>query len=527
MIEVSGMTKYYGPAANRFTVVDAVSFYVAPGTVFGLLGPNGAGKSTTIKMLTTLSRPDAGSCVIDGIDVAAAPMEIKKRIGVVPQENNLDRELSAWENLQIYGMLHRVVHLPEKINQALKAVSLLGKKDVVVSHFSGGMQRRLLIARALLTEPAVLFLDEPTIGLDPQIRRQLWDIIRKCRRAGRTVMLTTHYIEEAEALCDMIGIIASGRMIALDTPESFKKTVGEYVIDYPDGDGDLRQVMCRSREEAHEQAKSLPNGVTIRRSNLEDVFIKLTGEKDRITGWYPIFLREMLLFKRKLFKLGYLFSAMVVPVIYLMTFGLGVGRSMQMQGTDYLTFLIPGLVAMSSMTNSYTWVASALNLNRLYFKTFQVLVQAPINPSSIMIGEVLAGMAKGLFASILIIAVGLLAAPKFHISWILFLTLLLNCFLFSCLGVIVGMITKSHEDTSTYNNFLIMPMSFFSGTFFPVSRMPKILQEVISIFPLTHTNILIRKSALDSEGIVSLAILIAYTIAFFFLGSRLIRQYSE
>lgn len=246
-----------------------------------------------------------------------------------------------------------------------------------------------------------------------------------------------------------------------------------------------------------------------------------------MTGWLPIFLREMLLFKRKLFKLGYLFSAMVVPVIYLITFGLGVGRSMQVQGTDYLTFLIPGLVAMSSMTNSYTWVASALNLNRLYFKTFQVLVQAPINSCAIMIGEVLAGMAKGLFASLLIIAVGLLAAPDFHLTWLLILTLLLNCFLFACLGVIVGMITKSHEDTSTYNNFLIMPMSFFSGTFFPVSHMPKILQEAISVFPLTHTNILIRKSTLDSEGFVALAILVAYAITFFLLGSRLIRQYSE
>jgi ABC-2 type transport system ATP-binding protein len=279
MIEVSGLTKCYGPTGKRFTAVDAVSFHVAPGTVFGLLGPNGAGKSTIIKILTTLSRPDAGRCIIDGIDITSAPMEIKKRIGVVPQENNLDRELSAYENLMIYGMLHRVINLPDKINHSLGTVSLLEKREIVVSHFSGGMQRRLLIARALLTEPTVLFLDEPTIGLDPQIRRQLWDVVRKCRKAGRTVMLTTHYIEEAEALCDMIGIIAAGRMIALDSPENLKKTVGEYVIDFPDGDGSLRQVMCRTREEAHDQAKALPNGVTIRRSNLEDVFIKLTGEK--------------------------------------------------------------------------------------------------------------------------------------------------------------------------------------------------------------------------------------------------------
>jgi len=279
MIEVTDLTKYYGSGAKRFTAVNGVSFHVVSGAVFGLLGPNGAGKSTIIRMLTTLSRPDAGRCVIDGIDVAQRPMEIKKRIGVAPQENNLDRELSARENLMIFGMLHQVACLPEKIEQALDAVRLREKRDVVVSHFSGGMQRRLLIARALLSEPAVLFLDEPTIGLDPQIRRQFWDIIRQCRQAGRTVMLTTHYIEEADALCDLIGIVAAGRMIALDSPERLKKTAGEYVIDFLDGDGNQRQIMCKTREEAHDKAKALPNGVTIRHSNLEDVFIKLTGEK--------------------------------------------------------------------------------------------------------------------------------------------------------------------------------------------------------------------------------------------------------
>ena len=154
--------------------------------------------------------------------------------------------------------------------------------------------------------------------------------------------------------------------------------------------------------------------------------------------WYPIFLREMLLFRRKLLKIGYLFSAMLVPIIYLLTFGLGLGRSVQIQGSDYLTYLIPGLVAMSSMNNSYTWVASSLNLNRLYFKTFQVFIQAPIKSSSIMVGEVLAGMAKGLFASGLILIVGLIAAHSLFITPLFVLTLLLNCFLFASLGVITG-----------------------------------------------------------------------------------------
>ncbi|HWR89651.1 MAG TPA: ABC transporter permease [Dissulfurispiraceae bacterium] len=243
--------------------------------------------------------------------------------------------------------------------------------------------------------------------------------------------------------------------------------------------------------------------------------------------WYPIFLREMLLFRRKLLKIGYLFSAMVVPIIYLITFGFGLGRGVTVQGVDYLTYLLPGIVAMSSMNNSYTWVASALNLNRIYFKTFQVFVQAPISPSSIMIGEVLAGMVKGLFASSLIISVGFIAVDGFFLTPLFAGTLLLNCFLFASLGVITGMVSKSHEDTATYTNFFILPMAFFSGTFFPVDRMPAAIRMLITVFPLTHTNIVIRKTSLDEEALISLAVLVAYAAVFFLYGSRLIRNYSE
>jgi Nod factor-specific ABC transporter NodJ protein len=244
-------------------------------------------------------------------------------------------------------------------------------------------------------------------------------------------------------------------------------------------------------------------------------------------GWYPIFLREMLLFRRKLLKLGYLFSAMISPVIYLIAFGFGLGKSVQISGTGYLAFLIPGLVAMSSMNNSYTWVSSALNLNRLYFKTFQVFVQSPISPASIMIGEVLAGMVKGLFASSLIIIVGFVSSRDFSIHMLFVAALILNCFLFASLGVITGMRTKSHEDTATYSNFFIMPMAFFSGTFFPVDKMPLLLKTIIYMMPLTHTNILIRKPQLDPDGLISLGVLVLYAAAFFFYGSRLIKKYSE
>ena len=243
--------------------------------------------------------------------------------------------------------------------------------------------------------------------------------------------------------------------------------------------------------------------------------------------WWPIFLREMLLFRRRLLRLGYLFSAMMSPIIYLIAFGLGLGNRVQIGNLDYLSFLLPGLVAMSSMNNSYTWVASNINLNRVYFKTFQVFVQAPIRSSSIMIGEVLAGMVKGLFASVLIIAVGLLASPRFFLTPLFFVTLLLNCLLFASLGVITGMRAKSHEDTATYSNFFIMPMAFFSGTFFPLDRIPAALQWIIYILPLTHANTAIRKETLDLETTVSLLILVGYSVVFFLYGSSLIRKYSE
>jgi len=275
MIEVVGLTKRYG----NITALDNLSFGVERGSVFGLLGPNGAGKTTTIKILTTLSKPDAGRARIGGHDAVRDPTAVKRLMGVMPQENNLDRELTAYENLLIYSMLHSVPDPQTRIRSSLDLADLWDRRDELVMRFSGGMQRRLLIARALLTEPLVLFLDEPSIGLDPQIRRQLWDTIRKTRIEGRTVIITTHYIEEAEALCDRVGILDKGTLIALETPNDLKGTVGEYVVEFVNHEGKLVQQMCKDREEANNLVLCTDCELTIRKSNLEDVFIKLTGER--------------------------------------------------------------------------------------------------------------------------------------------------------------------------------------------------------------------------------------------------------
>ena len=244
--------------------------------------------------------------------------------------------------------------------------------------------------------------------------------------------------------------------------------------------------------------------------------------------WYPVFLREMLLFKRKLFRLGYLFSSLFVPFLYLFAFGLGLGKSVRVSGGTYLEYLLPGLVAMTSMINSYSWIATSINLGRLYFKTFQVLIQAPVSPSSIMLGEILSGMVRGLFASSMIIIAGFIVGKgSAMVSYLFLIALLLNCFLFASLGVVVGMITKSHEETSVYSNFFILPMAFFSGTFFPIERIPMFLKWIILILPLTHTNILMRKERIDLQCLVSMATIIGYSIILFFYGLHLIKRYSE
>ena len=244
--------------------------------------------------------------------------------------------------------------------------------------------------------------------------------------------------------------------------------------------------------------------------------------------WYPVFLREMLLFKRKLFRLGYLFSSLFVPFLYLFAFGLGLGKSVKVSGGTYLEYLLPGLVAMTSMINSYNWIATSINLGRLYFKTFQVLIQAPVSPSSIMLGEILSGMVRGLFASSMIIIAGFIVGKgSAMVSYLFLIALLLNCFLFASLGVVVGMITKSHEETSVYSNFFILPMAFFSGTFFPIERIPMFLKWIILILPLTHTNILMRKEGIDLQCLVSMATMIGYSTILFLYGLHFIKRYSE
>jgi ABC-2 type transport system ATP-binding protein len=221
MIRVQHLVKKFGD----FTAVDNISFEVARGEIFAFLGPNGAGKTTTIKMLTTLLAPTSGTLEIDGLNPARQQHEVRTRFGIVFQDPSLDQDLTAWENLDLHGALY---HVPRKVRREragtlLKLFELWDRKDSPVKQFSGGMKRRLEIARGFLHTPKILFLDEPTLGLDPQSRNQLWTHVKNLnQREGVTVFLTTHYMDEADRVAQRIAVIDHGRIVATGSPSELK-----------------------------------------------------------------------------------------------------------------------------------------------------------------------------------------------------------------------------------------------------------------------------------------------------------------
>ncbi|MDO8635424.1 MAG: ATP-binding cassette domain-containing protein [Dehalococcoidia bacterium] len=307
IIEVKNLVKKYG----NFTAVNNISFNLESGEFFGFLGPNGAGKTTTINILCVLLKATSGTAVINGFDVSKEPIKVRESIGLIFQDPSVDNQLTARENLQVHGELYNVPNqlIKKRIPEVLNTVELSDWTNRLVGTFSGGMKRRLEIARGLLHHPKVIFLDEPTQGLDPQTRNHIWQYIMKLRQdEGLTIFLTTHYMDEAEN-CGRIAIIDHGEIVAMDSPARLKAKTGEDII-FLDTDNNERAAnlieskfgipVKRSQEglqlEVPEGARFIPGFITsfseteghpqilsisLRRPTLEDVFIKITGRAIR------------------------------------------------------------------------------------------------------------------------------------------------------------------------------------------------------------------------------------------------------
>ncbi len=306
-IEVNSLTKQFGNSK----AVDNISFAVKEGEIFGFLGPNGAGKSTTMMVLTTLLKPTSGEALVGGYNVVSEAKKVREKIGYVQQEISVDEFLTGRENLYLHARINQIPNnlIKSRIDDVLELVELGEKKDQATITYSGGMRKRLDIANGLLSRPSVLFLDEPTVGLDIQTRRKIWGYIKKIRKDfGMTIFISTHYMEEADNLCDRIGIIDHGKIQVIDTPKSMKSAIGNEIISFNLVDGkagqdtlidqiskiefvkevknkqDLITVFSTKSNEvipkifqASTNLEMRINSLTLKQPTLDDVFISYTG----------------------------------------------------------------------------------------------------------------------------------------------------------------------------------------------------------------------------------------------------------
>jgi len=302
IIKVENLVKKFG----QLVAVDNISFTIAPGEIFGFLGPNGAGKTTTINILCTLAKPTSGQAIVNGFDVVRQQSQVRQSIGLVFQDPSLDERLSGLQNLRFHALVYNVPSSvrQQRIEQVLRMTELWDRRHGEVRTYSGGMKRRLELARGLLHYPKVLFLDEPTLGLDPQTRNRIWEYILELRqREGITIFLTTHYMDEADK-ADRIAIIDYGKLVAMDTPERLKKIVAKDIISVKTSDDDRAAEEIRLRYQIETKRDSngltfevasgeefLPTfikefgtkilSVSLRSPSLDDVFLKLTGREIR------------------------------------------------------------------------------------------------------------------------------------------------------------------------------------------------------------------------------------------------------
>lgn len=274
-ISVENLSKAY----EDFEAVKSISFSVEKGTIFGLLGQNGAGKSTTIKMLTCQFLPTSGSAYISGFNVQTNAAEIKKRIGVVFESQNLYEELSVYENLNFFRCLYGAPK--EKIDEVLQVIGMKINKKGKLKTFSKGMKQKIMIARALLSDPEILFLDEPTSGLDPSSAREIRKAIINFKEQGKTILITTHNMEEADFLCDKLAIIHRGSIIVQETPKNLKKKYGEDIIQIETVTGEIHEAPMNTKNSIEIfrklSEKNQIRFVHSKEATMEDVFIKLTG----------------------------------------------------------------------------------------------------------------------------------------------------------------------------------------------------------------------------------------------------------
>ena len=511
-ISVSHLNKTY---ASGFQALKDINLDIRHGEIFALLGPNGAGKTTLIGIVCGIVNPTTGTVTVDGHDIIADYRAARSLIGLVPQELTTDAFETPPATLRFSRGLFGKPPDPAHIEKVLKQLSLWDKRDAKIRMLSGGMKRRLMIAKALAHEPRILFLDEPTAGVDVELRKDMWQLVRELRASGVTIILTTHYIEEAEDMADRVGVINHGEIILVEDKAELMRKLGKKQLiartarAARSDPGGARRLSSRPWPPAAREltytydTKGEHTGITAllddlgragikfkdlqtTQSSLEDIFVGLVRRAAmNLYGVRAIYVYEMARTGRTLFQ------SVVSPVIstslYFIVFGAAIGsRITQIDGVSYGAFIVPGLIMLMLLTQSVTNASFGIYFPRFVGTIYEIL-SAPISSFEIVLGYVGAAATKSIVLGLIILATSFLFVPLHieHPFWMLAF-LLLTAVSFSLFGFILGLWADGFEKLQIVPLLIITPLTFLGGTFYSTSVLPPFWRTVTLFNPLVY-----------------------------------------
>ena len=466
MIRVQNLVKTFG----TFTAVNDVSFEVAEGEIFAFLGPNGAGKTTTIKMLTTLLKPTSGAIELDGLDPQAKQNEARKRFGIVFQDPSLDGDLTAEENMEIHGVLYHVPHkMRGSAEELLKLFELWERRKDQVKKFSGGMKRRLEIARGFLHTPKILFLDEPTLGLDPQSRNQLWTHVKKVNEAEKvTVFLTTHYMDEADRVAHRVGVIDHGKLVAQGTPQAIKEQTG---------DGNAGRCVSQVDGLDHpRRERRIGRPVAAIRQDVE--------RRQAMNAIYILWLREL---KRYTRSRAQIVASLGQPLLYLLVLGFGLGPVFKRAGNgNYFQFVAPGVIGMSVLflVDLFRTGPALGPPVRISEGDAGGAGAAHPNHDRPHAGRCTVAVIQGFLVTVVCVIAGFRPAHLTPFPWRWIHGAHRSAF--AALGVAIGSGLQDMQGFQLIMNFLVMPIYFLSGAMFPLNDAHNVLKYITRADPLSY-----------------------------------------
>ena len=548
IISISNLTKTY---ASGLQALKSVDLEIRKGEIFALLGPNGAGKTTLISIVCGIVTPTEGVVVVDGHDIVRDYRAARSKIGLVPQELTTDAFESVWATVSFSRGLFGRAPNPAYIEKVLRDLSLWDKRNDKIMTLSGGMKRRVLIAKALSHEPEILFLDEPTAGVDVELRRDMWALVRGLRESGVTIILTTHYIDEAEEMADRIGVINKGELIVVEEKIELMKKLGkkqltlnllEPLAAIPVELGDWRLALKAGGREleytfdAHEERTGIPTlAQAAERSRhrlqgpehapeLARGHLRQPGERPQMSaaanplafnrhGVWAIYKFEMARALRTLLQ------SVVAPVIttslYFVVFGAAIGSRMtEVDGVAYGAFIVPGLIMLSLFTESISNASFGIYFPK-FTGTIYELLSAPVSYLEIVIAYVGAAATKSIVLGLIILATASLFVPIqiLHPLWMIAF-LVLTATTFSLFGFIIGIWAKGFEQLQFIPMLIVTPLTFLGGAFYSIDMLPPAWRTVTLFNPVVYLISGFRWSFYETSD-VSVGVSLAMTLGFF------------